>query len=95
MHLDRHDLDLLACLFRRKVIGSKHRRVDSIAGMCHIRDKKGFKKQLKRLVRDGFLELHGGPGYSLTRVGWRVGEKWDDGWPIDEIEEYLRNNEVM
>ncbi|MGY5871750.1 MAG: hypothetical protein RTV72_05870 [Candidatus Thorarchaeota archaeon] len=93
MPLEQDDLDLLACLYRKKVIGKSHRRVDSIAALCHIQIKKGFKKKLKQLVRDGFLEPHGGPGYSLTKVGWRVAARWDEGQSIDEIEEYLRNED--
>ncbi len=89
MPLDKDDLDLLACLYRKKVIGTKHRRVDSIAGLCHIRNKKRFKKKLKQLVRDGFLNERHGPGYSLTNIGWRVGERWDEGQSIEEIIEWL------
>ena len=89
MNIELDDLDLLACLFMKRVIGSKHRRVDSIAGLCHIQNKKGFKKRLKKLTKNGYLNEYHGPSYSLTNIGWRVGEKWDDGWTIEEIEEYL------
>ncbi|MGY5852194.1 MAG: hypothetical protein RTU92_01350 [Candidatus Thorarchaeota archaeon] len=72
MSLERDELSLLACLYRKKVIGRSHRRVDSIAGLCHVRDKKGFKKMLKRLAIDGYLIQHHGPAYSLSRLGVRV-----------------------
>lgn len=93
MPLEIDDLDLLACLYRKKVIGVKHRRVDSIAGLCHIRNKKGFKKQLKGLVREGYLNEHHGPSYSLTKIGWRIGERWDEGQSIEEINEWLEGIE--
>jgi predicted transcriptional regulator len=69
MSLSETELELLACLFRKQVIGKSHRRVDSIAGLCHIRSKKGFKKLLKRLVAAGYLQKWHGPAYSLTREG--------------------------
>ncbi|NHI83114.1 MAG: hypothetical protein EAX81_02250, partial [Candidatus Thorarchaeota archaeon] len=89
MPLEKDDLDLLACFFRKKVIGKSHRRVDSIAGLCHIRNKKGFKKQLKQLVQYGFLDEFHGSSYSLTDIGWRVGQRWNDGQSIEEIRDSL------
>ncbi len=69
MVLDVDDLRLLTCLYDKGIIMSRHRRVDSIAGLCHIRNKKGLKKQLKRLARLGYLIQHHGPGYSLSKMG--------------------------
>ncbi|MHA1882688.1 MAG: hypothetical protein ACTSUO_06545 [Candidatus Thorarchaeota archaeon] len=69
MPLSKLELELLACLFRKKIIASSHRRVDSIAGLCHIRKKKGFKKLLKNLTQRGYLNAWHGPAYSLTHEG--------------------------
>ncbi len=66
MPLEHDDLDLLACLYRKKVIGKSHRRVDAITGLCHVRNKKGFKKTLRKLASKGYLKKWHGPAYSLT-----------------------------
>jgi hypothetical protein len=74
--LDLEDLDLLSCLYNKGIIESKHRRVDSIAGLCHIREKKGLKKRLRRLAEQGYLIEHHGPGYSLTKhLGVRTAQE--------------------
>ncbi len=72
MSLSETELDLVVCLFRKRIIGKSHRRVDSIAGLCHVRTKKGLKKRLKRLVIAGLLNEWHGPAYSLTHEGVRV-----------------------
>ena len=92
MSLNKKELELLACLYRKKIIGASHRRVDSIAGLCHIREKKGFKKTLRNLVRNGYLGEYHGPSYSLTRVGLVIAMRWDEGWSIQDINESLNQN---
>ncbi len=72
MPLSETELELLACLFRKQVIGKSHRRVDAIAGLCHIGTKKGLKKMFRRLVAAGLLREWHGPSYSLTHEGVRV-----------------------
>ena len=72
MPLSETELGLLACLFRKQIIGKNHRRVDATAGLCHIQTKKGLKKMLKRLADVGLLNEWHGPAYSLTHVGVRV-----------------------
>lgn len=94
MTLGADELAILACMYRKRIIGASHRRVDSIAGLCHIRNKKGLKKILKQLVRDGFLIPHGGPGFSLTDIGWRVGAKRDEGQSIADIAEFIQNEKT-
>ncbi len=93
MNLSNEELDLLACLYRKKVIGASHRRVDSIAGLCHIEDKKGFKKTLRNLARSGYLGEYHGPSYSLTREGLVIAMRSDEGWSIQDINESLNQND--
>lgn len=69
MPLTLDELEILACLFKKKVIGSNHKRVNTIASMCHIRVKKGLKSTLRRLASQGYLNPYHGPAYSLTRDG--------------------------
>jgi Mn-dependent DtxR family transcriptional regulator len=76
MSLSQSELELLACLYRKKIIGSAHRRVDAIAGLCHIRTKKGFKKMLRNLTKRGYLNYWHGPAYSLTREGVIAAQKF-------------------
>lgn len=66
MTLEDNELGILTCMYKKKIIGSSHRRIDSIAGLCHVRDKKGFKKTLRRLASKGYLTKWHGPAYSLT-----------------------------
>ena len=70
------ELKILACLYEKKVIGSNHKRVNTIASMCHIRVKKGLKSTLRRLANQGYLNPHHGPAYSLTRDGWFEAERF-------------------
>ena len=67
MTLSDDDWMLLICMYKKHIIESKHRKVDSIAGLCHIRDKKGFKKTLRRLANQGYLIRHHDQAFSLTR----------------------------
>lgn len=76
MPLTLDELEILACLFKKKVIGSNHKRVNTIASMCHIRVKKGLKSALRRLANQGYLNPHHGPAYSLTRDGWFEAERF-------------------
>ena len=69
MTLSESELGILTCMYRKRIIVSSHRRVDSIAGLCHIRDKKGFKKTLRRLAKQDYLKQWHGPAYSLTPAG--------------------------
>jgi hypothetical protein len=66
MPLEDFELGILTCMYKKKIIGSSHRRVDSIAGLCHVRDKKGFKKTLRKLAKQNYLNQWHGPAYSLT-----------------------------
>ena len=76
MSLTLGELEILACLYEKKVIGSNHKRVNTIASMCHIRAKKGLKSTLRRLANQGYLNPFHGPGYSLTRDGWFEAERF-------------------
>lgn len=76
MSLSETELELLACLLKKQVIGKSHRRVDAIAGLCHIREKKGLKKTLRRLVTAGLLNGWHGQAYSLTHEGVRVASEY-------------------
>jgi Mn-dependent DtxR family transcriptional regulator len=76
MPLTLDELKILACLYDKKVIGSYHKRVNTIASMCHIRVKKGLKSTLRRLANQGYLNSHHGPAYSLTRDGWFEAERF-------------------
>jgi hypothetical protein len=76
MPLSDDELELLACLWNNKVIGTKHRRIDTIANMCHIRIKKGLKSTLRRLASQGYLEFHHGPAYSLSREGCITAQRY-------------------
>ena len=76
MPLTLDELEILACLFKKKVMGSNHKRVNTIASMCHIRAKKGLKTTLRRLASQGYLNPHHGPAYSLTRDGWFEAERF-------------------
>ena len=66
MPLEDFEFGILTCMYKKRIIGSSHRRVDSIAGLCHVRDKKGFKKSLRKLASRGYLTKSHGPAYSLT-----------------------------
>jgi len=70
------ELEILACLYEKKVIGSNHKRVNTIASMCHIRVKKGLKSTLRRLASQGYLNSYHGPAYSLTRDGLFEAERF-------------------
>ncbi len=67
MTLSGDEWKLLVCMYKKHIIQSKHRRVDSIAALCQIRDKKGFKKTLRKLASQGYLIGHHDQAFSLNR----------------------------
>ncbi len=74
MPLAENEFQILVCMYNKKIIGRNHKRVDSIAGLCHIQKKKGLKRMLRRLADSGYLIQSHGPSYSLFKKGVRFVE---------------------
>ncbi|MFQ5831998.1 MAG: hypothetical protein ACE5H4_04815 [Candidatus Thorarchaeota archaeon] len=74
MALSDSDLELLACMFRRKAMKSRHIPIEAIARLCGT-TQRSLKRQLKRLVRDGYVLQMKVRSYSLSGDGIREAKR--------------------